>query len=213
MSDNTTTDPRAGPSRADARAARRSRAHAAARSARGVRPRRPRRGRTPRRRRACGAAVPGAAARPRYDAAPAYGVRPRRTARPPAVRRQRPALRLRLPRTARPPPMARLRRTARTARQPKTNTLAIVSLIAVDRGVSCSCRSSARSSAVITGHISLSQIKQNGEGGRGHGLAGTILGWVGLGLVRARHHRPAGASSRSSSRTSAHADRLLTSRR
>ena len=37
--------------------------------------------------------------------------------------------------------------------------------------------------AVITGHMSLSQIKQRGEGGRGLGLTGTILGWVGIGLI------------------------------
>ena len=36
--------------------------------------------------------------------------------------------------------------------------------------------------AVITGHMSLSQIKRTGEGGRGLGLTGTILGWVGIAL-------------------------------
>ena len=36
--------------------------------------------------------------------------------------------------------------------------------------------------AVITGHMSLSQIKRTGENGRGMGLAGTIVGWVGIGL-------------------------------
>ena len=35
---------------------------------------------------------------------------------------------------------------------------------------------------IITGHMSLSQIKQTGEGGRGLGLAGVIIGWVSLGL-------------------------------
>ena len=30
--------------------------------------------------------------------------------------------------------------------------------------------------------MSLSQIKRTGEGGRGMGLAGTIVGWVGIGL-------------------------------
>ena len=36
---------------------------------------------------------------------------------------------------------------------------------------------------IITGHMSLSQIKQTGEGGRGLGLAGVIIGWVTLGLA------------------------------
>jgi uncharacterized membrane protein YjfL (UPF0719 family) len=36
--------------------------------------------------------------------------------------------------------------------------------------------------AVITGHISLSQIKRTGDSGHGMALAGTILGWVGIAL-------------------------------
>lgn len=36
---------------------------------------------------------------------------------------------------------------------------------------------------VITGHMALSQIKRTGEGGRGMALAGTIIGWVGLGFL------------------------------
>ena len=54
---------------------------------------------------------------------------------------------------------------------PKTNTLAIISLVlafVVSLG------------AVICGHIALSQIKQTGENGRGLALAGLILGYVGL---------------------------------
>jgi Domain of unknown function (DUF4190) len=54
---------------------------------------------------------------------------------------------------------------------PKTNTLAIVSLVlafVVSLG------------AVITGHIALGQIKRTGEGGHGLALAGVILGYVGL---------------------------------
>jgi hypothetical protein len=35
---------------------------------------------------------------------------------------------------------------------------------------------------IITGHISLGQIKRTGESGHGMALAGTIIGWVGLGL-------------------------------
>ncbi|MCT2087156.1 DUF4190 domain-containing protein [Microbacterium enclense] len=36
---------------------------------------------------------------------------------------------------------------------------------------------------VITGHISLAQIKRTGEKGRGMALAGTIVGWVGIGVL------------------------------
>jgi Domain of unknown function (DUF4190) len=56
---------------------------------------------------------------------------------------------------------------------PRTNTLAIVSLIlafVVSLG------------AVITGHIALGQIKKTGEAGHGLALAGVILGYVGLAI-------------------------------
>jgi hypothetical protein len=65
--------------------------------------------------------------------------------------------------------------------QPKTNTLAIVSLIAGIVGLVLIPLLGSLT-AVITGHMSLSQIKRTGEGGRGLGLTGTILGWVGLAL-------------------------------
>lgn len=54
---------------------------------------------------------------------------------------------------------------------PKTNTLAIVSLVLaffVSLG------------AVICGHLALSQIKKTGEGGRGLAIAGLVLGYLGL---------------------------------
>ena len=54
---------------------------------------------------------------------------------------------------------------------PKTNTLAIVSLVLaffISLG------------AIICGHIALSQIKKTGENGRGLAMAGLILGYVGL---------------------------------
>jgi len=58
----------------------------------------------------------------------------------------------------------------------KTNTMAIIALVLGIIGVSIG--------AVITGHIALSQIKKNGEGGRVLGLVGLILGYVGcLGWV------------------------------
>ncbi|GAA3624140.1 hypothetical protein GCM10022200_03020 [Microbacterium awajiense] len=61
----------------------------------------------------------------------------------------------------------------------KTNTLAVVSLIASIVGL-VFVPFIGSIVGVITGHMSLSQIKQTGEQGRGMGLTGTILGWVGL---------------------------------
>ncbi|MGX5770011.1 DUF4190 domain-containing protein [Microbacterium trichothecenolyticum] len=63
----------------------------------------------------------------------------------------------------------------------KTNTLAIVSLIAsISSFVILPFIGSIV--GVITGHMSLNQLKTSGEQGRGMALAGTIVGWVGLGL-------------------------------
>jgi len=64
---------------------------------------------------------------------------------------------------------------------PKTNVLAIVSLVAALVGMFI-IPFIGSVVAVITGHMSLSQIKRTGENGRGMGLAGTIVGWVGIGL-------------------------------
>lgn len=65
---------------------------------------------------------------------------------------------------------------------PKTNTLAIVSLVsAIAAWVILPFIGSIV--AVITGHMSLKQLKTSGEGGRGLALAGTIVGWVGVGFV------------------------------
>ncbi|SIT76132.1 DUF4190 domain-containing protein [Microbacterium sp. RU33B] len=65
---------------------------------------------------------------------------------------------------------------------PKTNTLAIVSLVAaISAWVILPFIGSVV--AVITGHMSLKQLKTSGEGGRGLALAGTIVGWVGVGFV------------------------------
>lgn len=63
----------------------------------------------------------------------------------------------------------------------KTNTLAIVSLISAIVGFVL-IPFVPSIVAVITGHMSLGQIKRTGEQGRGLGLAGTIIGWVGVGL-------------------------------
>ncbi|UYK38819.1 DUF4190 domain-containing protein [Microbacterium terricola] len=65
--------------------------------------------------------------------------------------------------------------------QPRTNTLAIISLIASLAGVFL-LPIVGQIVGIITGHMSLAQIGSTGEGGRGLGLAGTIIGWVTLGL-------------------------------
>lgn len=59
---------------------------------------------------------------------------------------------------------------------PKTNTLAIVSLVtSLLGGLSLV--------AVITGHIALGQIKRQGENGRGLAIAGLVIGYVSMVLV------------------------------
>jgi hypothetical protein len=60
---------------------------------------------------------------------------------------------------------------AASATGPKTNTLAIISLVlafVISLG------------AIICGHIALSQIKKTGENGRGLAIAGLVLGYLGL---------------------------------
>lgn len=66
---------------------------------------------------------------------------------------------------------------------PKTNVLAIVSLIASLVGIIFILPFVGSLVGVITGHMSLSQIKRTGEQGRGLALAGTIVGYVGLGII------------------------------
>ncbi|WP_404432661.1 DUF4190 domain-containing protein [Microbacterium lacus] len=63
----------------------------------------------------------------------------------------------------------------------KTNTLAVVSLIASIAGM-LFVPFIGSLVGVITGHMSLSQITRTSESGRGMALAGTIIGWVGVGL-------------------------------
>ncbi|MEV8272866.1 DUF4190 domain-containing protein [Microbacterium sp. NPDC077184] len=65
---------------------------------------------------------------------------------------------------------------------PKTNTLAIVSLVS-SLAALVVLPFIGSLVGVITGHMSLSQIKRTGENGRGLALAGTIVGWVGLGFI------------------------------
>ncbi|GAA5030266.1 DUF4190 domain-containing protein [Microbacterium fluvii] len=63
----------------------------------------------------------------------------------------------------------------------KTNSLAIVSLIASIAGLTV-IPLIGTIVGIITGHMSLSQLKTSGEGGRGMALAGVIIGWVSLAL-------------------------------
>ena len=64
----------------------------------------------------------------------------------------------------------------------KTNTLAVVSLISSIAGLFI-VPFIGSIVGVITGHMSLGQIKRTGEGGRGLALAGTITGYVGLAFI------------------------------
>ena len=63
---------------------------------------------------------------------------------------------------------------------PKTNVLAIVSLIASLSGFILLITPIV---GIITCHIALNQIKRTGENGRGLALAGTIVGYVLTALV------------------------------
>ena len=64
----------------------------------------------------------------------------------------------------------------------KTNTLAIVSLIASIAGIVI-LWGIGSIAGVICGHISLSQIKKTGEQGRGMAIAGLIVGYAGIVLA------------------------------
>ncbi|SDS19125.1 protein of unknown function [Microterricola viridarii] len=60
---------------------------------------------------------------------------------------------------------------------PKTNTFAIVSLVASVVGFFTGITFLV---GIIFGHISLSQIKKTGENGRGMAIAGLVIGYIGL---------------------------------
>ena len=64
---------------------------------------------------------------------------------------------------------------------PKTNTLAIIALVASIAGFII--WGIGFIAGVICGHISLSQIKKTGEQGRGMAVAGLIIGYVGIALT------------------------------
>lgn len=62
-----------------------------------------------------------------------------------------------------------------------TNVLAIISLVASIAGLIV-IPFLGSIAAVITGHMSLKQLRTSGENGRGMALAGTIIGWIGTGF-------------------------------
>ncbi len=64
----------------------------------------------------------------------------------------------------------------------KTNTLAVISMIASIVGFIWILPFIGSLGGVIMGHISLKQIATSGEKGRGMALAGLIVGYVGLAL-------------------------------
>ncbi|WP_243227809.1 DUF4190 domain-containing protein [Microbacterium sp. CIAB417] len=114
------------------------------------------------------AAYPGYSAPPAAPAAyPAYGVPPTAPAYPPAYQG---APAYGVPPTYTPYPAG-----------PKTNSLAIVSLVSAIVGVVL-LPFIGSIVGIITGHISLKQIREREEGGRGLALAGTITGYAGLAL-------------------------------
>ena len=65
---------------------------------------------------------------------------------------------------------------------PKSNSMAIVSFVSSLVGLFV-IPIVGQIVGIITGHISLNQLKTSGENGRGLALAGTIIGWVSLGLA------------------------------
>ncbi|WP_150956199.1 DUF4190 domain-containing protein [Microbacterium testaceum] len=69
------------------------------------------------------------------------------------------------------------------AAQARTNVLAIISLVASLVGFVMILPVVGSIAGVIMGHISLKQIKERGERGRGMALAGVIVGYVTLAFV------------------------------
>ncbi|WP_424448056.1 DUF4190 domain-containing protein [Microbacterium arborescens] len=67
--------------------------------------------------------------------------------------------------------------------QQRTNTLAVVSMIASIVGFIWILPVIGSIAGVVMGHISLSQIKRTNEKGRGMALAGLIVGYAGLVLA------------------------------
>ncbi len=65
---------------------------------------------------------------------------------------------------------------------PKTNTLALTSMILSLCGLACGLTAPV---GAIMGHVARRQIRERGEGGDGMALAGIIVGWILTGLILA----------------------------
>ena len=114
---------------------------------------------------------PGAPVPPTPPPAPGYGATP-----PPAYGQPAPGYGETAPAYGQPAPAYGQPPAA------KTNTLAIVSLIASIAGIVI-LWGIGSIAGVICGHISLSQIKKTGEQGRGMAIAGLIVGYAGIVLA------------------------------
>ena len=115
---------------------------------------------------------PGAPVPPTPPPAPGYGATPP----PPAYGQPAPGYGETAPAYGQPAPAYGQPPAA------KTNTLAIVSLIASIAGIVI-LWGIGSIAGVICGHISLSQIKKTGEQGRGMAIAGLIVGYAGIVLA------------------------------
>ncbi|MFC6324414.1 DUF4190 domain-containing protein [Microbacterium koreense] len=67
--------------------------------------------------------------------------------------------------------------------QPRTNVLAVISMIASIVGAVWIIPFFGSLAGAIMGHIALRQVARTGEKGRGMALAGVLVGWIGLGLL------------------------------
>lgn len=109
---------------------------------------------------------------PGYSAPPAYsGATPPYAAQPPAY--QQPGYQ----EASYPAPAYGYPTT------PRTNPLAIIGMIASIAGFILILPFVGSLAGAIMGHISLGQIKRNGDSGRGMALTAVILGWVGVALA------------------------------
>ncbi|WP_396658021.1 DUF4190 domain-containing protein [Microbacterium sp.] len=128
---------------------------------------------------------------PDYPGAPAYGTIPPPYAAPPAQQYGAPQQQYGAPQQQYGAPQQPYGAAPQYAAAPgyggypagpKYNVMAIVSFVSSLVGLFV-IPIIGQIVGIITGHISLNQLKTSGENGRGLALAGTIIGWVSLGLA------------------------------
>ena len=121
---------------------------------------------------------------PDYPGAPAYGTTPPPYAAPPAQQYGAPQQQYGAPQQpyGAAPQYAAAPGYGGYPAGPKYNVMAIVSFVSSLVGLFV-IPIIGQIVGIITGHISLNQLKTSGENGRGLALAGTIIGWVSLGLA------------------------------